>query len=117
MANELTTGVNGAPQPTLSPLDVLTLAQAAAYLQLPEADVRAEAEAGRLVGQNIRGEWRFVREGIVAWLRTPRRKLMSSVAGILADETEEEYAAFMASIQAHRDEVDRATGSGKYAPE
>jgi len=117
MANELTTSVNGAPPTLLSPLDVLTLAQAAAYLQLPEDDVRAEAEAGRLVGQNVRGEWRFVRVGIVAWLRMPRRKLMSSVAGVLAHETEEEYAAYWANILAYRDEIDRATGSGKYAPE
>src|SRR5262245_53032203 len=36
---------------THSPLDVLTLAQAAEYLQLSEDAVRGEAEAGRLVGE------------------------------------------------------------------
>lgn len=107
----------GSPMMLLSPLDVLTLTQAGEYLQLPEHTVRAEAESGRLTGRCINGEWRFVRDEIVAWLRVPRRNTMSSVVGILTDETDEERAAFLANIQAHRDEIDRATGSGKYAPE
>jgi hypothetical protein len=94
--------VNGA---ALSPLDVLTLAQAAAYLQLPEDAVRAEAEAGRLPGRSVAGEWRFLRDAIVGWLsgcdRPPasERKLVGNVpsrpsardrqlavAGCLADD-------------------------------
>jgi hypothetical protein len=31
------------------------------------------------------------------------------------EETPEEQEAFLASIRAYRDEIDRATGSGKYA--
>jgi excisionase family DNA binding protein len=104
---------NGKPVAPLSPFDVLTLAEAAAYLRLPEDAVRAEAEAGRLVGQNVRGEWRFARAGIVAWLRTPR----PGASFPAPRETQEEYDALMASIRAHRDEIDRATGSGKYADE
>jgi hypothetical protein len=102
----------------LSPLDVLTLGQAAEYLQLPEDAVRAEAEAGRLIGQNVRGEWRFVRDSIVAWLRTPRSAASRPpVTSSGLQETPEEHEAFLASIRAYRDEIDRATGHGKYAPE
>jgi excisionase family DNA binding protein len=100
----------------LSSLDVLTLAEAASYLRLPEDAVRAEAEAGRLVGQNVRGEWRFVRAGVAAWLQTPLRpKTVSTRPRV--EETQEEYDAFMAVIRAQRDEVNRATKSGTYAEE
>lgn len=117
MATESTTrtGANGA---TASPFDVLTLVQAAEYLQLPEDAVRAEAEAGRVIGQQIGGDWRFLRESIITWLRTPKRLDRPRLSDLpISDETPEEQEAFLASLQAYRDEVDRATGSGKYAPE
>ncbi|MBX9625973.1 MAG: helix-turn-helix domain-containing protein [Gemmataceae bacterium] len=107
-------GVNGV---ALSPLDVLTLAQAAAYLQLPEDAVRAEAEAGRLPGRAVGGQWRFVRDAIVGWLRTGGPKKYRPENHPVSNETPEEYEAFLATIRAHRDETDRLTGSGKYAPE
>jgi excisionase family DNA binding protein len=100
-----------------SPLDVLTLAEAAEYLQLPEAVVRAEAEAGRLVGRNVGGEWRFVRQGVADWLRVPARRPQTIPALPHPQETPEEQEAFLAGIRAYRDEIDRVTGSGKYAPE
>jgi hypothetical protein len=83
---------------------------------LPEDAVRAEAEAGRLVGQHVRGEWRFVRAGIVAWLQTPRTGNAPRAIPAI-EETPEEREVFMASIRAYRDEVNRATGHGKYAAE
>jgi hypothetical protein len=102
----------------LSSNDVLTLAQAAEYLQLSEDVVRAEAEAGRLIGQNVRGEWRFVRDSIIAWLRTPRSPITKPhIPTPVLQETPEEQEAFLANIRAYRDEIDRATGHGKYAPE
>ena len=111
-------GANGAPIIPLSPFDVLTLAQAAEYLQLPEDAVRGEAEAGRIVGQTVGGDWRFLRDSIIAWLRTPKRQPGPRPEGLpVFEETPEEQEAFLASIQAYRDEIDRATGSGKYAPE
>jgi excisionase family DNA binding protein len=67
-----TAGANGKPAAPLSPLDVLTLAEAAAYLRLPEDAIREEAEAGRLAGQCVRGEWRFARAAVAAWLQAPR---------------------------------------------
>jgi excisionase family DNA binding protein len=92
--------------------DVLTLAEAAAYLKLSEADVRTEAEAGRLVGRAVGDGWRFVRNELVKWVRPAR-----PATGLRPelDETEEEFEAFLAILRANRDELDRATKSGKYA--
>ena len=113
------------PKPTANgtmPDDVLTPSQAAAYLQTDEAAVVQEAEAGRLPGQKVGGEWRFLRLAITEWLRAGRgpkssKERLLAVAGSMTDETPEEHEAFMANIRAYRDEIDRATGSGKYAPE
>lgn len=104
---------NGKPAAPLSPLDVLTLAEAAAYLRLPEDAVREEAEAGRLVGQHVRGEWRFVRAAVATWLQAPSTTARPKTAFVV--ESAEEYEAFMATVRAQRDEVNRATQFGKYA--
>lgn len=107
--------VNGKPTAPLSPLDVLTLAEAATYLRLPEDAVREEAEAGRLVGQHVRGEWRFVRAAVAAWLQAPR--VAARPKNAFVGESVDEYEAFMATVRAQRDEVNRATKFGKYAEE
>lgn len=91
--------------------EVLTLAQAAAYLQLPEEVVRAEATAGRLVGRAVGDDWRFARADLLQWVRVPRPSPLRPEL----EETEEEFEAFLAILRANRDEVDRATKSGKYA--
>ena len=59
-----------APSP---PPDVLTLEQAAAFLQLPVETVRGEAAAGRLPGREVGRTWRFGRQCILDWLGTPER--------------------------------------------
>lgn len=48
--------------------EVLTAAQAAALLQVEEADVLALAVAGELPGRRIGEQWRFSRDAVVAWL-------------------------------------------------
>ena len=55
-----------APQP-----DVLTPAQAAELLQVPEQDVIDLAEAGTLPGRRIGEQWRFSRPALIAWLASP----------------------------------------------
>jgi excisionase family DNA binding protein len=51
--------------------EVLTLAEAAAYLRVPEAEVlrlvRAEGLPGRQVGEG----WRFLKPAMQDWLRSP----------------------------------------------
>ena len=48
--------------------DVLTPAQAAELLQVPEAEVVELAEAGTLPGRRIGEHWRFSRPALIAWL-------------------------------------------------
>lgn len=99
---------------------VLNVRGAAKLLKLTGKAVLKLAEGGRLPGRRIEGEdWRFSRAAILAWLAGYDRARAAPPfpVGGLSDETPEEFEAFMATIRAHRDEVDRATGSGKYAPE
>jgi excisionase family DNA binding protein len=99
-----------------SPFDVMTLPEVAAYLRLAEDAVREEAATGRLTGQQVRGEWRFLRAAVLTWLRAPRvRPTEPTSAALVVPETDAEYDALMASVRAHRDGVDRATGFGAYA--
>ena len=54
---------------TPAPLpDVLTPAQAAELLQVPEDEVVELAEAGKLPGRRIGERWRFSRPALIAWL-------------------------------------------------
>jgi excisionase family DNA binding protein len=55
--------------PMTAPLEVLTLAEAAAYLRLPEADVLRLARDQGLPGRKVGDEWRFLKAAIQDWLR------------------------------------------------
>ena len=88
---------NGAASASLSPLDVLTLAEAAEYLHVSEDTLQSEAEAGRITGQRIGDEWRFLRECILTWLRTPRTRPRPP-AGAGAGYTDEDPEAVIAAI-------------------
>ena len=48
--------------------DVLTLAEAAELLRLPEEAVRARANARELPGRRFGEEWRFARDALLRWL-------------------------------------------------
>jgi excisionase family DNA binding protein len=48
--------------------DVLTVEQAAQLLQSEPETVRELAQAGELPGRRIGGEWRFLRQAVLAWL-------------------------------------------------
>jgi hypothetical protein len=59
------------PQPPTvngPPGEVLTLAEAAAYLRLPEKDVIAAATTQGLPGRLVGTEWRFLKTAIQLWL-------------------------------------------------
>lgn len=46
----------------------LTAREAAAYLSVSEDAVRSEAEAGRLPGQRVGDDWRFLGLALARWL-------------------------------------------------
>ena len=53
------------------PPEVMNAGQAAAFLQIEEAQILEMAEAGRLPGRRLPGGWRFSRAALVAWLSVP----------------------------------------------
>lgn len=56
-------------------LEVLTLAEAASFLRVPQADIAALVERQELPGRRIGKEWRFLKSALADWLRQPQRKL------------------------------------------
>jgi excisionase family DNA binding protein len=86
-------GGNGAESP-----EVMTLAEAAAFLRLSEPVVQRLARDGRLPGRDAEGQWRFLRPALRIWLsgtdfpQSPTQPQLSSkerllaVAGCLADD-------------------------------
>jgi excisionase family DNA binding protein len=69
---------------------VLTLAEAAAYLRLPDADVLRLVDEQGLPGRHVGAEWRFLKAAIQAWLSTPappgRDQGIWAAAGALKDD-------------------------------
>lgn len=49
--------------------EVLTLAEAAAFLRVPEDKILAFVAKEGIPGQQIEGEWRFLRRALAEWLR------------------------------------------------
>lgn len=54
--------------------EVLTLAEAAAYLRVAEEHLAEFAARQDIPGREIAGEWRFLRTALAHWLATPARK-------------------------------------------
>src|SRR6267378_756115 len=65
--------------------DVLTLAEAAAYLRVPEAEIVRLVQHQGLPGRLLGDEWRFLKAALQDWLRAPpargSREAVLSVAG------------------------------------
>jgi excisionase family DNA binding protein len=69
--------------------DVLTLAEAAAYLRVPEADVVRLIHEQGLPGRPIGREWRFLKAAVQDWLRGPSRKeaILMQIGALKDDPT------------------------------
>ena len=84
--------------------EVLTLAEAAAYLRLPEAEVVGLVHSQGLPGRCIAGEWRFLKAAIQHWLATAsptweiRKAAILELAGKYRDDPDWEQIV----EQAHR---------------
>src|SRR4051812_24163905 len=74
--------------------DVLTLAEAAAYLRISEADVLALVRGRGLIGRQIGEEWRFLKSALQTWLNTPERptgnEALLALAGCWKDDPDAE---------------------------
>jgi excisionase family DNA binding protein len=69
-----TPGGDASPARSAEWPEVLTLAEAAAYLRVPELEVERIAGTQGLAGRRIGSEWRFSRAAIQDWLRRPSMK-------------------------------------------
>jgi excisionase family DNA binding protein len=87
---------NGSPEPVR---EVLTLAEAAAFLRLSESAVLRLALDGRLPGRAAESQWRFLRSALRIWLagtdfakpsptaaHLSDKERLLAVAGCLADD-------------------------------
>lgn len=72
--------------------EVLTLAEAGAFLRMAESDVIGAVTVQELPGRKIGSEWRFSKSAILQWLNVcqptsgMRRAAILSVAGIFKDD-------------------------------
>jgi hypothetical protein len=80
-------------KPSLSGGEILTLAEAAAFLRVSEDGLKADAVGGKVPGRLVAGEWRFNRAALLCWLghfeiksfpSGPEPKLKSSKEQLLA---------------------------------
>ncbi len=76
--------------PASEPSDVLTLAEAAAYLRVAEAAVVGSVGTEGLPGRQIGGDWRFLKSALQDWLNTPRQptgnEAFLAIAGKFKDD-------------------------------
>jgi excisionase family DNA binding protein len=72
---------------TSEPLDVLTLAEAAAYLRVTTDEVLREIDTGELPARKFGDEWRFYKAALQEWLsHPPRRRGLLRHAGVIKDD-------------------------------
>lgn len=81
--SETKTGA-AAPAAVNGSMEVLTLAEAAAYLRLSEADVVQFVHSQALPGRFTGSEWRFLKSAIRQWLGTSSPTLAARKAPLLA---------------------------------
>ena len=79
-----------AARATTMPGDVLTLAEAAAYLRATEPDVLRLVREQGLPGRQVGDEWRFLKTAVAGWLGTPAapdpRQFWQTHFGALRDD-------------------------------
>jgi len=55
-------------------MEILNLQQAAQFLQISPATLRAKAKAGKAPGSKATGRWRFRKEDLYNWLEPQNKK-------------------------------------------
>ena len=86
--------------------EVLTLAEAAAYLRLPEAEVERLVREQRLPARQVGSEWRFLLAAIRHWLSTGKplvsnKEAWSKLVGVWKDDPT--FDEFLREINRGRD--------------
>jgi excisionase family DNA binding protein len=80
--------------PNAEPLDVMTLAEAAAYLRVAEAEVVQLVQTEGLIGRQVGAQWRFLKRNLELWLSTPAKRnpneALLALAGTWKDDPDAE---------------------------
>ena len=86
------------PRPVSLAAEVLTLAEAAAYLRVSSEEVDTLASRGDLPGRKIGEQWRFHRSALVDWLSqpSPAERLMRHAGAAKDDPYREELPRMIA---------------------
>jgi excisionase family DNA binding protein len=76
----------------LVPSEILTLAEAAAYLRVPEEDVLRSVREQGLPARQMGSGWRFLKAAVQDWLAAPpgKRGLLSQIGALKDDPHREE---------------------------
>ncbi len=83
--------------------EILTPSGLAKFLQLPEEVVLQEANAGRIPGRCIAGEWRFLRSAIANWFEHPENQPARSYPPVgVGRDFEEDPEAIIKAIYSER---------------
>src|SRR5687767_490294 len=89
--------------------EVLTLAEAAALLRVSEDGLKGDADAGKLPGRFVAGEWRFSKTALLAWLAsatgegsTDQKRVPDQ--GVIKKATPNINAGFLISLGAFADD-------------
>jgi excisionase family DNA binding protein len=61
-------------------VEIMTLAEIAEYLRLGRRTIYRLVQDGAIPAHKVAGQWRFLRDEIQTWLRTPDRRLRSGSA-------------------------------------
>ncbi len=68
--------------------EVLTLEEVAEYLRFPIDAIRGHAVQGLLPGNEINGEWRFLKSAIDSWLVMPKKVPLRSQGRVTTKDIE-----------------------------
>ncbi len=74
--------------------EIMTLAEAAAYMRLPEADLITAIQDQKFPGRLVNGEWRFLKSAIQQWLSVsepPKEGLNAAMLAMVGKWKDDPY--------------------------
>ncbi len=90
--------------------EVLTLAEIAEYLRVPEAEILRLLREQGLPGRKLGEEWRFLKAAVQDWLRSPPSKKEGLLMQIGAFKDDPNLGAMLEEIHRQRG---RSSGEGE----
>lgn len=95
---------------TIPGQEVLTLAEAAAYLRVTESEVLRMVHEQCLPGRQVQDDWRFLKTALQDWLRSPPCKKESLLAQIGAFKDDPHLEEMLQEIYKQRGRSETEAG-------